>query len=148
VGRLGGVIREIDLWRRQPDAEALRRRAVEEKRGTDYHDAVMWRRGSDAGRAARRTAFLDDLSPSFTANKQYGQAPCNPQQAPEHLDADHSSLRHRRIPPRRRPAGLPSATPPDRRRRLRPDAECAGGVDGGAVGGDAADDILGGQNGL
>ena len=94
------------------------------------------------------TAFLDDLSPSFTANKQYGQAPCNPQQAPEHLDADHSSLRHRRIPPRRRPAGLPSATPPDRRRRLRPDAECAGGVDGGAVGGDAADDILGGQNGL
>jgi hypothetical protein len=39
---------------------------------------------------------------------------------------------------------LPSASPQDRRRRLRPDAECAAVVDGGAIGGDA-DDVLGGQ---
>jgi hypothetical protein len=32
--------------------------------------------------------------------------------------------------------------PHDRRRRLRPDAECAGLVDVGAVGGDASDDEL------
>ena len=48
-------------------------------------------------------------------------------------------------PAPRRPAGLPSATPRDRRRRLRPDAECTALVDAGAVGGDAADDILGGK---
>jgi hypothetical protein len=35
------------------------------------------------------------------------------------------------------PAGLPSATPHDRRRRLRPDAGGAGLVDAGAMGGDA-----------
>jgi len=34
--------------------------------------------------------------------------------------------------------------PQDRRRRLRPDAECAAGVDVGALGGDAADEVLGG----
>jgi hypothetical protein len=38
---------------------------------------------------------------------------------------------------------LPSATPQDRRRRLGPDAECAGLGDVGAVGGDVADDVLG-----
>jgi hypothetical protein len=38
-------------------------------------------------------------------------------------------------------------SPRDRCRRLRPDAECAWLVDVGAVGGDAADDVLGGQNG-
>jgi hypothetical protein len=47
-----------------------------------------------------------------------------------------------RPPAPRRPAGLPSATPRDRRRRLRPGAECAGLGDVGAVGGDAGDDVL------
>ena len=42
----------------------------------------------------------------------------------------------------RRSAGLPSVMPHDRRRRLRPDAECAGLVDVSAVGGDASDDEL------
>jgi hypothetical protein len=37
---------------------------------------------------------------------------------------------------------LPSATPQDRRRRLRPDAECAGLGDVGAVGDDARDEVL------
>ena len=45
----------------------------------------------------------------------------------------------------RRPAGLPSATPQDRGRRLRPDANGAGIVDVGAVGGDAADDVARGS---
>ena len=56
-------------------------------------------------------------------------------------------------PAPRRPAGLPSATPLDRGRRLWPDAECAGLGDVGAlvdvraaVGGDAGDDVLGGQH--
>jgi hypothetical protein len=35
------------------------------------------------------------------------------------------------------------AIPPDRRRRLLPDAGGAGLADVGAVGGDAADDVLG-----
>jgi hypothetical protein len=38
---------------------------------------------------------------------------------------------------------LPSASPHDRCRRLQPDADCAGLVDVGAVGGDAADEVLG-----
>jgi hypothetical protein len=38
---------------------------------------------------------------------------------------------------------LPSATPLDRGRRLRPEAAGAALVDGDAVGGDAADDVLG-----
>jgi hypothetical protein len=38
-----------------------------------------------------------------------------------------------------------SVTPHDRRRRLQTDAECAALVDGGALGGDAADDVRGGQ---
>jgi hypothetical protein len=63
-------------------------------------------------------------------------------------NADHNSLgafgRPRHAPAPWRPAGLPSVSPHDRRRRLRPDAECAGLVDVGAVGGDAVDDVLGG----
>jgi len=39
---------------------------------------------------------------------------------------------------------LPTVTPHDRRRRLRPDAECGGLVEEGAVGGDAAEGVLGG----
>jgi hypothetical protein len=46
-------------------------------------------------------------------------------------------------PAPRRPASLPSATPRDRRRRLRPDVERAALGDAGAVGGDAPDDLLG-----
>jgi hypothetical protein len=42
---------------------------------------------------------------------------------------------------------LPSATPRDRGRRLRLDAGCAGLVDVGVLVGDAADGVLGGQNG-
>jgi hypothetical protein len=60
-------------------------------------------------------------------------------------------LHHPRLPNHppapRRPAGLPSATPQDRRRRLRPDAGCAGLVDVGALGGDGADGVLGGEHG-
>jgi hypothetical protein len=37
---------------------------------------------------------------------------------------------------------LPSATPHDRRRQLRPEVECAGLGEVGTLGGDAADDIL------
>ena len=37
----------------------------------------------------------------------------------------------------------PPVTPQDRRRRLQPDAECAGLVDMGAIGGDAEDDVNG-----
>jgi hypothetical protein len=50
-----------------------------------------------------------------------------------------------RPPAPRRPAGLPSVSPQNRRRRLRPGAECPAVVDVGALGGDAADDILGGK---
>jgi hypothetical protein len=53
----------------------------------------------------------------------------------------HTTRGDRHIRPR--PAGLPSVTPQDRRRRLQPDAECAGLVDMGAIGGDAEDDVNG-----
>ena len=46
-------------------------------------------------------------------------------------------------PAPQRSADLPSLTPRDRGRRLRPDAGCAGLVDSGAIGGDASDDGLG-----
>jgi hypothetical protein len=46
-------------------------------------------------------------------------------------------------PAPRRPAGLPSVTPQDRRRRLRLDADRGALVDGGAVRDDVADDVLG-----
>jgi hypothetical protein len=53
----------------------------------------------------------------------------------------------RRPPPHppapRCPAGLPTVTSQSRRRRLRPDAECGAVVEVGALGGDAADDVLG-----
>jgi hypothetical protein len=59
----------------------------------------------------------------------------------KNFNADHTSpgdLGDRPHPPApRRPAGLPSVTPQDRGRRLRPDAECAALVDVGAVDGDA-----------
>jgi hypothetical protein len=45
-------------------------------------------------------------------------------------------------PAPRRPAGLPSVKPHDRGRRLRPDADRAALVDGGAFGCDAADERL------
>ncbi len=41
----------------------------------------------------------------------------------------------------------PEDIPPDRDRRLQPDADRAALVDVGALGGDAADGIIGGQNG-
>jgi hypothetical protein len=54
--------------------------------------------------------------------------------------ADHTSLANFGAPTirpaPRRPAGLPSVTPHDRRRRLRPDADFAGLVGVGAVGGE------------
>ena len=40
----------------------------------------------------------------------------------------------------------PEDIPPDRDRRLQPDADRAALVDVGALGGDAADGIIGGQN--
>ena len=45
------------------------------------------------------------------------------------------------------PGGFaPSVSPHYRRRRLRADADGAGVVEVGAVGGDAADEVLGGQH--
>ena len=41
----------------------------------------------------------------------------------------------------------PEDIPPDRDRRLQPDADRAALVDVGALGGDAADGIIGSQNG-